>query len=109
MTWPEPTRRPRFFTVSPDPDWLLLLLLLLVRIGNKSEQSHNKIEEQIGRDGRLISSKLVAIPKATTATNAVPTLNASPQRASVCGDGKDDDNNPTTTRQQPTMTTNDDK
>jgi hypothetical protein len=25
--------------------------LYVVRIGNKSEQSHNKIEEQIGRDG----------------------------------------------------------
>ena len=29
--------------------------LYVVRIGNKSEQSHNKIEEQIGRDGRLIT------------------------------------------------------
>jgi hypothetical protein len=29
--------------------------LYVVRIGNKSEQSHNKIEEQIGRDGRLIA------------------------------------------------------
>ena len=28
----------------------------VVRIGNKSEQSHNKIEEQIGRDGRLITT-----------------------------------------------------
>ena len=30
--------------------------LYVVRIGNKSEQSHNKIEEQIGRDGRLITT-----------------------------------------------------
>jgi len=31
--------------------------LYVVRIGNKSEQqSHNKIEEQIGRDGQLITT-----------------------------------------------------
>jgi hypothetical protein len=31
--------------------------LYVVRIGNKSEQqSHNKIKEQIGRDGRLITT-----------------------------------------------------
>jgi hypothetical protein len=41
-----------------------------VRIGNKTEQSHNKIEEQIGRDGRLI-----ATPPTTEWTQNKTTIN----------------------------------
>ena len=38
------------------PSQLIQRKFYVVRIGNKSEQSHNKIEEQIGRDGRLITT-----------------------------------------------------
>ena len=38
------------------PSQLIQRKFHVVRIGNKSEQSHNKIEEQIGRDGRLITT-----------------------------------------------------
>jgi hypothetical protein len=38
------------------PYWLKRKKFYIVRIGNKTERSPNKIEEQIGQDGRLITT-----------------------------------------------------
>ncbi len=38
------------------PSWLKQKKFYVVRIGNKTEQSPNKIEEQTGQDGQLITT-----------------------------------------------------
>jgi hypothetical protein len=38
------------------PSWLKRKKFYIVRIGNKTKRSPNKIEEQIGQDGRLITT-----------------------------------------------------